>query len=528
MLQSVYNCRWRIAFRNSRWWISPETDDNSEISSSKALVDEFFPDETDDGFRFGKIVQFSHFSVKEFLMSARFAESNNITLRRYHVSRTAAHTLAARACLGVLLSLDGDVVTSDTLAKRPLAKYSARHWVNHTQFEDVSQNVEDGMKQLFDPSKSHFARCFRICNSNQSVLEQSQQAESPLTPRGTPLHYAALWGFDFLLDFLITEHAQEVDSRSFANDMTPLHLASMRGHVKVTRILVEGGADTDSRNGDGIFPSDMALAAGHMEVAGMLTNNERGADVTVQDANRNLTDRGAGVTAQDEDGETPLHLASLMGRVEVAHTLIERGADVTAPDDDGKTPLHLASQMGRVEVVRVLIERGADVTSKNENGETPLHLVSTWSSWLRPQDYARVAGLLIEHGANVNARNSYGSTPFRLLSQRWDAAKVNEVKRVLLDHGADPGEMPAPESSVPVPVPVLPTPSPPSPTTPDTDLSQTPSLSSQSPSDDDLPPRLPPERNHRPVFLTRHFLLSLGIVAIAVAIPLLFKLSRRR
>jgi ankyrin repeat protein len=41
-----------------------------------------------------------------------------------------------------------------------------------------------------------------------------------------------------------------------------------------------------------------------------------------------LTEHGTGVTAQNEDGLTPLHLASQEGQVEVAGVLIERGADV--------------------------------------------------------------------------------------------------------------------------------------------------------------------------------------------------------
>jgi hypothetical protein len=53
-----------------------------------------------------KLVQFSHFSVKEFLTSARLAEANDTIIRRYHISETPAHTLAARACLGHLLRLD--------------------------------------------------------------------------------------------------------------------------------------------------------------------------------------------------------------------------------------------------------------------------------------------------------------------------------------------------------------------------------------------------------------------------------------
>jgi hypothetical protein len=114
----------------------------STCSSLLAIVD--------GGYRFKKVIQFSHFSVKEFLTSTRLAEASDIIPRRYHVSMPPAHTLVTQACLGILLHLDKDVVTSDTLNKWPLAEYAAEHWDDHARFEDVSQNVEDGMKQLFD------------------------------------------------------------------------------------------------------------------------------------------------------------------------------------------------------------------------------------------------------------------------------------------------------------------------------------------------------------------------------------------
>jgi hypothetical protein len=46
------------------------------------------------------VIQFSHFSVKEFLTSARFAEKFNIISRRYHISMTPAHTLVSQAWRG--------------------------------------------------------------------------------------------------------------------------------------------------------------------------------------------------------------------------------------------------------------------------------------------------------------------------------------------------------------------------------------------------------------------------------------------
>src|SRR6266849_5601948 len=83
---------------------------------------------------------------------------------------------------------------------------------------------------------------------------------------------------------------------------------------------------------------------------------------------------GAGVSAQNKDGQTPLHLASQAGRVEVTRMLIERGVGVSAKDKDGQTPLHLVSQAGRLEVAPMLVERGVDVSAQNKDHQAPLHL----------------------------------------------------------------------------------------------------------------------------------------------------------
>ena len=58
--------------------------------------------------RFGRpVVQFSHFSVKEFLTSDRLATSNT-DISCFHILPEPAHTVIVRACLGILLrSEDG-------------------------------------------------------------------------------------------------------------------------------------------------------------------------------------------------------------------------------------------------------------------------------------------------------------------------------------------------------------------------------------------------------------------------------------
>jgi ankyrin repeat protein len=67
---------------------------------------------------------------------------------------------------------------------------------------------------------------------------------------------------------------------------------------------------------------------------------------------------------------TPLFSASSIGHVEVVKLLLEKGADMTAADNEGWTPLNSASLDGHIEVVKLLLEKGADVTVASNKGCT--------------------------------------------------------------------------------------------------------------------------------------------------------------
>jgi len=73
-----------------------------------------------------QIVQFSHFSVKEFLTSDRLHRSEDVNLRHYHIPLDAAHYILTQACLTVLLQLDENI-DKKRLATFPLALYAAQH-----------------------------------------------------------------------------------------------------------------------------------------------------------------------------------------------------------------------------------------------------------------------------------------------------------------------------------------------------------------------------------------------------------------
>jgi ankyrin repeat protein len=397
----------------------------STCSSLLAIVDV-------DGF---SVIQFSHFSVKEYLTSQRLAEARH-TISRFHVSMTPAHTIVVQACLGVLLQVDENI-TKDGLKKFPLARYAAEHWVGHARFKGVSPNIQDGMKRLFDQDKHHFAVWVWIYDPESHFPRYEVYVQPPPT-RATPLHYAAFCGLQDMVKFLIVERSQNVHASGFDDDETLLILASREGHSEVARVLLEHGADIETRSKYEWSPLEQASSHGHIGVVQVLL--EHGADVKAVDtdnrtalhiasdsgqatAARVLLEHGADANAKRMDDQTPLHRATSEG---VARVLFEYGADTSARDSDNRTPLYRALKYGRVEVTRVLLANGADAHSLDSKNKTPLHLASR-------RGYVDPVRWLLQGNYDIHTQDYKGQTPFQVASKK----EHYDVMQLLLEHGAE-------------------------------------------------------------------------------------------
>ena len=391
------------------------------------------------------VIQFAHFSVKEYLTSARLAEAKN-TLSRFHISLTPAHTVVAQACLGVLLHLDENI-TKNRLKQFPLAEYAAQHWVNHARFENVWSKVQDGIKRLFDPSKSHLSVWVWIYDPEE-YWRRSKRSERPAAARATQLHYAATCNMPDIATFLIAKHSEDVNARGFDTEETPLHVSARWGHVETARVLLKHGADTEARDNRVLSPLGCVALSGHAELAQVLL--EHGADANAQDSfrctplylasglgklavARVLLSHGADVTAQCKDNQTSLHQAE---GEEVARLLLKHGADGNALDVKNRTPLHSVSGLGGVGVARALLEHGVDPNARDDENAIPLHLASNPDyNWYRygDREYIGVVRLLLQYSSDIHARDHEGRTPF----MRATGKRHHEIMQLLLEHGAE-------------------------------------------------------------------------------------------
>ncbi|KAJ1463904.1 ankyrin repeat-containing domain protein, partial [Baffinella frigidus] len=72
----------------------------------------------------------------------------------------------------------------------------------------------------------------------------------------------------------------------------------------------------------------------------------------------------------DQDGDSPLQFAAILGLVRIVSLLVSNGANVNAVNGRRFSSLHLAVQMNRIPVVRLLLFKGADLYGVTDSGHT--------------------------------------------------------------------------------------------------------------------------------------------------------------
>jgi ankyrin repeat protein len=95
--------------------------------------------------------------------------------------------------------------------------------------------------------------------------------------------------------------------------------------------------------------------------------------------------------------------------------LIEHQADLNRADWNGDTPMHVASTLGRVKLVSLLIRNHVDFNAHNNRGETPLFLA-------RQFGHNRATELLMEH----EAEDAGGKARTEAELEEWKVQLIHE------------------------------------------------------------------------------------------------------
>ncbi|KAI3326000.1 ankyrin [Xylariaceae sp. AK1471] len=224
--------------------------------------------------------------------------------------------------------------------------------------KDVAANALDG------GSRGLSALMWAVFNNNSDIIKHLLMRKDldinlkrPDHHELTAFHHCVLNGQIDIAKLLLSDGRVAIESMN-SYRLTALLLAVIRGYGEMVALLLEWGADADTRD---IYDGPPLL---------------RAVDENSLECVRILVEHGVDYKFKDCHGRGILHGCANHGRSTIMRYLLMNLKDLD-PDvqgDRGETPLHDAVFRNTEAVARVLLEYGARTDIKDKNGNTPLRM----------------------------------------------------------------------------------------------------------------------------------------------------------
>lgn len=355
-----------------------------------------------------------HQTAKEFLV-AKGGACGSASTWKGSLCRQRSDTIMMQVCARYLLfrdiQPDWHLFEKDRIEisaqKYPLIDYAAKHWPAHARGVNLGdETTQNLIYELYNAEESSSGSCWYI----QAYADgRERYFDEPIQK----VHVAALNAHSSVLSKLLLRDMTCLEAKD-KHGRTPLFMACQSGNSGIVQILLDKGADVNSRASSlrHTKPLQVATRGGHSRIVQMLLN--KGADV-------NAKDRG-------DDGNA-LQVAASNGYIDIVRMLLEKGADSNADSDSWTgTALTAASYRGSIEIIQILLDKGADIDAVGSDlfGTALVAAVCNGSIGL--------VQMLLDKGADVNAvgGNQYGTA---LIAASFIGSM--EIVRMLLNKGSD-------------------------------------------------------------------------------------------
>lgn len=154
--------------------------------------------------------------------------------------------------------------------------------------------------------------------------------------------------------------------------MSSLILATTTGRLHLVNAMLRAGADIDAATE---LPTDEeggTMLATALFVA--LSSNEHGATIDER-IGLALLAAGPDLSFRSDDGSMAVHCAAKTGMSKVLNRMLDLAPElIDAQDDDGSTPLMLASAGGHVDAINGLLKRGASREIRDAKGRSAIQI----------------------------------------------------------------------------------------------------------------------------------------------------------
>ena len=192
-----------------------------------------------------------------------------------------------------------------------------------------------------------------------------------------------------------------VDCRN-TTGRTPLMNAALKGNVQVVKSIIKREADPSLMDNRGLNTLHYAAQGGNTDIISLIHTH--------------LPD----IDSKTREGDTPLMLAALNGKLRAVKWFLERGATVACEEKRGWNTLHHAAQGGDTDIISLIHTHLPNIDSKTREGGTPLMLAA-----LCGKLYA--VKWLLEKGATVACENDVGWNTLHYAAQGGDTDIISLI-----------------------------------------------------------------------------------------------------
>jgi len=275
--------------------------------------------------------------------------------------------------------------------------------VKNSSFTDKEEGEKPSSIEKFEKSDLLYAVMAGDIEKVKKIIASGIDINCKDTSGNTPLILAASYGHDKILELLI---AKGTDLYMKNNSSTnALGFATYKGNTNIVKLLLASGVPPNLRINDQYGTALMlAVIHGHKDLASL------------------LLEKGAEVSAKNQDGTTPLIFAAINGHIKIMQLLFKNGASANCHDIYGATPLMFAAIKGHSNVADFLITKGADINATLNTGDTAIMMAAK-------NGHHAVVKVLLENGADINLRNKKGQCALDLAEKKGNFSIIKLLQQ---------------------------------------------------------------------------------------------------
>lgn len=297
--------------------------------------------------------------------------------------------------------------------------------------QEIRQLPKSAVRIMKSPARSEVTSMSLLDadNPQDSYLDESFEAVLDMPPGQDLIAQTSA-----TMSLSYSMNTPNLRGEAFFRELRHLHDAVRSGHLdRIEEVLTQSSEDPQVLINEGDEVGRTALHVAVLDSNFLVT--------------KTLLEKGAISNAQDNDGETPLHLAETAS---VTNLLLKEGrANPNIPNIDGICALHLAVQRRDLDSVRALLLHNANVNSAdNVRWFIPLHLIALPAKGgvedgISEGDVRIRIAELMSGGAtsryepDMNYQDSEGNCPLHYAAQLV-SADAFELIKVFVQNGADP------------------------------------------------------------------------------------------